>query len=764
MEKDAIADFILKNYGLQGDITPLGSYIDTNFMLVTDQGNKYIFKLSSPTDSIEFLKEQSRILVALASKLGPGRHVPCVVPSRDNLEIVPYKASDGKTVNGRLLSFIEGEFFANVAHSSKILFDLGVFLGEMDQILQKATTSHIADRKLFWDLQNFPDIEEYIICVEEVSIRRLVRYFLLQFRSIVQPVLRDLRKQVIHNDANDWNLLIREGMVTGIIDFGDMVLSQTVNELAIALTYAIMGTKDLIGTAIEVIRGYHSVLPLEEREIRLLYYLIATRLSISLCMSARTKKADPSNKYASISGKPATDLLTRWIEISPLHATNRFMEACGHSLPGEGDHTLHLKKRQTFISSALSLSYDEPIRMVKAAFQYMYDDRGNTYLDCVNNICHVGHCHPRVVEAGQKQMANLNTNTRYLFDELSHYSEKLCATFPGELNKVFFVNSGSAATDLALRLARTHTNRERIIVVDHAYHGNISSAIEISPYKFDGKGGMGCVPTTLKTMIPDTFRGRYRKEDPDAGYKYAADVEAIIGRSEQQGKHVAAFICESIIGCGGQVMLPPGYLQEVYRMTREKGGICIADEVQVGFGRVGSAFWGFELQDVVPDIVILGKPMGNGHPLSAVITTKTIARSFENGMEFFSSFGGNPVSCAIGEAVLDVIIEEGLRENALETGNFLQSGLIEMQKKYPIIGDVRGSGLFIGIEFVLNRESLKPATRETKRIVEEMKKRKILVSTDGPYQNVIKFKPPMVFSLGNAGCFLNNLADVLKKF
>ncbi len=762
MEKDAIADFILKNYGLQGDITPLGSYIDTNFMLVTDQRNKFIFKLSSPTDSIEFLREQNNILHMLAGALAPGRHFPNVIQSLDNKEIVHFHTSDGQKLNGRLLSYIEGEFFANVAHSSKILFDLGAFLGEMDQILQKATAPHIANRTLFWDLQNFPEIEKYINRIEAVSIRRLVRYFLLQFRDTVQPVLLDLRKQVIHCDANDWNLLIGEGRITGIIDFGDMVFSQTVNELAIALTYTIMGTKDLIGTAIKVIRGYHSVLPLEEREIRLLYYLIGTRLSISLCMSARTKKADPSNKHAAISEKSAIDLLTRWIEISPLHATNRFLEVCGYSPSLEKDHNLHLKKRQTYFSSVLSLSYDEPIRMVKAAFQYMYDDRGNTYLDCVNNICHVGHCHPRVVEAGQKQMANLNTNTRYIYDELNRYAEKLCSTFPDELNKVFFVNSGSAATDLALRLARTHTKRENIIVVDHAYHGNTSSAIEISPYKFNGKGGMGCVPTTLKTMIPDTFRGRYRKDDPDAGYKYAADVEDIIGRSGQQGKHVAAFICESIIGCGGQIMLPSGYLQEAYRMTRKNGGICIADEVQVGFGRVGSAFWGFELQDVVPDIVILGKPMGNGHPLSAVVTTKTIASSFENGMEFFSSFGGNPVSCAIGEAVLDVIMEEKLRENALETGSFLQSGLIEMQRKYPIIGDIRGSGLFLGIEFVMDRESLKPATSETKRIVEEMKKRKILVSTDGPYQNVIKFKPPMVFDRANGNHFLVNLEDVIK--
>ncbi len=630
-EKNAIADFILNNYGLQGEITLLGSYIDTNYMLVTDQGAAYVFKLSSPIDSNELLIEQNNILRTLSCALDSDRHVPNVIPSKENLEIVTFKSSDGKALNGRLLSFIEGKFLAEVTPSSNIHFDLGMFLGEMDHILNKTAAPHIANRKLLWDLQNFPDIEGYIDLIEEIPVRRLVRYFLLQFHLIAEPVLRTLRKQVIHGDANDWNLLIREGRVAGIIDFGDMVVSQTINELAIALTYTMLEKEDPIGAAVEVIRGYHSVIPLDEREIRLLYYLIATRLSISLCMSARTKKEDPSNVHASASEKPATDLLIQWIEINPLHATNRFLAACGYSLPGEEDLAIHLKKRQMFISSALSLSYDEPIRMVKAAFQYMYDDRGNSYLDCVNNICHVGHCHPRVVEAGQKQMATLNTNTRYLYDSLNRYAEKLCATFPGELNKVFFVNSGSAATDLALRLARNHTNRENIIVVDHAYHGNVSSAIEISPYKFNGKGGMGSVPTTLKAMIPDTFRGMYRKEDPDAGYKYASDVEDIISRSEQEGKHVAAFICESIIGCGGQVMLPPGYLKKVYRMIRENGGVCIADEVQVGFGRVGSAFWGFELQDVVPDIVILGKPMGNGHPLSAVVTTNGIARSFENG-------------------------------------------------------------------------------------------------------------------------------------
>jgi len=764
MEKREIADFILKHYNLQCEVTPLYGYIDYNFMLTTDEGKRYIFKLSSDIDSPEFLQDQNNILQLLQNALDPERQFPNVISSIDNQEILRFQTLDGQYKNSRLLSCVEGNFLNNVNHSSELLFDLGVFLGEMDQILQKAASSHVQCRNLVWDLQNFTDIEKYINQIMEVNLRRLIRYFLLQFREFVQPVLQDLRKQIIHGDANDRNLLAGDSRITGIIDFGDMVFSQTINELAIAVTYACMDKDDPIDTAVEIVRGYHSRLALEEREIKLLYYLVAARLSTCICMSTHSKIEDPSNEYITISEKPAIELLNRWIGISPVYANNKFREACGYPMKSGVDHTILLTKRSAFITSSLSLSYDEPIRMVKAAFQYMYDDRGNSYLDCVNNICHVGHCHPCVVEAGRKQMTDLNTNTRYIYENLTQYAEKLCSTLPDKLNKVFFLNSGSDASDLALRLARIHTNRENIIVVDHAYHGSTRSAIEVSPYKYDGKGGSGPVPSTHKTLIPDTFRGVFRKDDPVAGQKYALEVDKIIQSLNQKGESIAGFICESIAGCGGQVMLPPDYLPEVYKKVREAGGICLVDEVQVGFGRVGSKFWGFELYDVEPDIVIMGKPMGNGHPLAAVVTTEQIAQSFENGMEFFSSFGGNPVSCAIGEAVLDVISEEKLQENAKETGDLIFSGLLDLKQKYPLIGDVRGSGLFLGIEFVSDFKTLKPADTETKKIVEEMKKRRILLSIDGPYHNVIKIKPPMVFSRENSIQLLESLEEVLKRF
>jgi 4-aminobutyrate aminotransferase-like enzyme len=395
---------------------------------------------------------------------------------------------------------------------------------------------------------------------------------------------------------------------------------------------------------------------------------------------------------------------------------------------------------------------------MRGSQQYLYDENGRAYLDAVNNVSHVGHCHPRVVKAGQEQMAVLNTNTRYLYDDLVRYAERLCATLPEPLSVCFFVCSGSEANELALRLARTHTRKQDIIVVDVAYHGNTTALIEISPYKYEGPGGTGAPEYVHKVPMPDVYRGIYKSSDPQAGKKYAHYVEAAV--QQHQGE-VAAFMCESLLGCGGQIVLPDGYLREAYRHVRNAGGVCIADEVQVGFGRVGTHFWGFETQDVVPDIVTMGKPIGNGHPLAAVVTTPEIAASFNNGMEYFNTFGGNPVSCAIGLAVLDVIADEQLQANALKVGQHLMDGLRKLMDKHPLIGDVRGLGLFVGIELVLDRATLAPAAAQAAYIANRMRERGILLSTDGPFHNVLKIKPPLVFTAANADFLVSTLDELL---
>jgi 4-aminobutyrate aminotransferase-like enzyme len=420
-----------------------------------------------------------------------------------------------------------------------------------------------------------------------------------------------------------------------------------------------------------------------------------------------------------------------------------------------------LTKRNSLLGKSLSVSYRNPLTIVRGRGQYLYDEADREYLDCVNNVCHVGHCHPHVVEAASRQMAELNTNTRYLHDAIVQYAERLTATLPDPLSVCYFVNSGGEANDLALRLARAYTGGTETIVVDGAYHGNLSSLIDISPYKFDGPGGQGSPPFVHKLIMPDGYRGPYKYDDPDCGRKYADHVQTVLHQAGQSGRKVAAFICESLLSCGGQIVLPDGYLREVYNQVRASGGICIADEVQVGFGRVGSHFWGFETQDVVPDIVTMGKPIGNGHPLGAVVTTPKIADAFANGMEYFNTYGGNPVSCAVGLAVLETIEKEGLQVHAAQVGNLLKTGMNHQMAKHSVVGDVRGLGLFLGMELVHNRDTLEPAADIAEYIVEQAKDEGILLSTDGPFHNVLKIKPPLCFSEENAKRLTTSLDKIL---
>jgi len=402
--------------------------------------------------------------------------------------------------------------------------------------------------------------------------------------------------------------------------------------------------------------------------------------------------------------------------------------------------------RKQHLGKSLSLQYKVPIKMVRGAGQYLIDQYGRKYLDTVNNVAHVGHEHPAVVKAGQEQMGLINTNSRYLHENINTLAKELIETLPPELNVLHFVNSGSEANELAIRMVKVNTGERDIIASEVGYHGNANMCIDISSYKFDGKGGKGAPEHTHIFPLPDSFRGKYRGEN--AGEQYAVEVQKQIDIVQSKGRGVGAFIIEPIISCGGQIELPKGFLAKSYKVVRAAGGLCISDEVQTGCGRMGKTFWGFQLHDVVPDIVTIGKPLGNGHPIAAVACTQEVADKFANGMEYFNTFGGNPVSCAIGTEVLRTVKREQLQENALEVGEFLKTELKELAKEFPIIGDIRGQGLFLGIELV--DANLEPLTEQTDYLANRMKDHGILMSTDGPDHNVLKIKPPIVFTQNNA--------------
>ena len=413
-------------------------------------------------------------------------------------------------------------------------------------------------------------------------------------------------------------------------------------------------------------------------------------------------------------------------------------------------------ERRVVLSQNLSLNFKNPLNIVRGEGAYLFDENGRSYLDLVNNVAHVGHGNPRVVAAAAKQMAALNTNSRYLHQSIIEYGKALTSTLPDPLSVIFFVNSGSEANDLAIRLARAHTKAKGVVALRHGYHGHTQSVVEISPYKFLGKGGDGPPSHVGVAELPDIFRGRYTS--PDATAKYLSNLKKTITGLKQP---LSAFFSESIVSTAGQIVLPDGYLKSAFKMARQAGGVCVADEVQIGLGRVGDKFWGFELHDVVPDIVTMGKPLGNGHPLAAVVTTAEIANSFNNGMEYFNTFGANPVSAAIGQAVLEVVYDERLQLNAKEIGAYLMAGVAQLAKSNDLIADIRGHGLFIGVEFMLDEKT--PATEKVADLMEYALSKGVLLSCDGPDNNVLKIKPPMIINKQDVDLFLNVLGQWLDK-
>ena len=849
-----------------------------------------------------------------------------------------------------------------------------------------------------WDISNSLWTKQYLKFIKRSSEKKIIKSFQNKFEEELTK-FKKLRKSFIHNDVNDNNIIVSNSLyspkINGIIDLGDSMNTQIINDVAVTCAYAMMKCKNPLEAGVYVVKGYNSVFKLEENEIEFLYLAIAMRLIISITKSSINKIENKENEYLLISEDEAIKLIKKWDTVNQELATYSFRNACGYTAhPNEKkfnkwsknrafkiidifpsiekknffnidlsvssnwlenrfigknvdlfenkinllkklnsnsiiaggyleprilyntnnysragnngieNRTIHLgidfwlnkntpinafidgivvvktnnkskkgygglvilehkvknlkfyslyghlcnikrlkikigdkiKKgseiglvgnynengnwaphlhfqlmlslldfkndfpgvcyssekniwssicpdpnkifksknlyknnqdsnevlinlRKKYLGKNLSLSYNKPIKIVRGKDQYLIDDNGRKYLDTVNNIAHVGHENENVVKVGQKQMAILNTNNRYLHPNLIRLSEELLNRFPKKLGTVFFVNSGSEANELAIRLMNNYTSQNDIIVFEGGYHGNTNSTLEISNYKYMGKGGKGESKHIHSIPMPDVFRGKY--SGLESSKHYVNEVAKKIDKIKSKGKSIAGMIIEPIISCGGQIELPNNFLKKTYQIIKKNNGLLISDEIQTGFGRVGKKFWGFQLHDVIPDIVTLGKPMGNGHPIGAVVCTKEIADKFNNGMEFFSSFGGNPVSCAIALSVLDEVKKNNLQKNAEIVGSYIKSQLKKLSKEFPIISDVRGKGLFLGFELTSNK--LDPLPDQTSYLVNRMKELGILISSDGIDNNVIKIKPPLVFNKANSDTLIYFLRKVLKE-
>ncbi|MEE1654916.1 aminotransferase class III-fold pyridoxal phosphate-dependent enzyme [Microvirga sp. CF3062] len=994
-------ELLQAHFDIGGELTSLPSERDQNFRVQTADGRGLTFKIMNAAEPLSAIEFQAALLRHLET-CDPDLAVPRIVSTTGGQDYALIDGPEGRHAV-RLVTYLPGHPLAEETKTTEILYGIGRLLGRLDRGL--ASFGHPgAHRSFDWEIRATPLSRARFHAVTDPEQRRLVERALDIYDTRVTPVLKHLRCGVIHNDANDWNVLVAEGRVNGLIDFGDAVHSPLVAELAVACTYAMLNEASPIETAARIVSGYHAEYPLQDGEFAVILDLIMARLAISVTMSAARRMGAAEDPYLFVSEKPAWDLLQKLSDIDHRIATGILRQACGleaapgarrvrdwlsanrlslaplmnphparqvqhvlnlgsHDEPlavasaaqdnagadrayadlvrkhgftlglgpwgerriiytapffesvlaegtrrnvhlgldifapagtemftplaatvvaatinpepqdygglillehepepglrfwtlwGHLDHAsardrhvgerleagafvarlgdyaenggwaphVHLQlstvpyedvgiipgvgeeafvavwedlyprpydfagltpeafersgrtkeelieKRRERLGRNVSMSYRTPLKMVRGEGVWLIDESGRAYLDCYNNVAHIGHCHPNVVQAIARQAALLNTNTRYLHDTIIDYTERLARSLPKDLDTFFVVCTGSEANDLALRMARAFTGRNDMLVLDWAYHGHTQALIDISPYKYKRKGGHGRPAFTHELPIPELYRAPIQGTPEEIGRYYAEEAGRLIAGLASSGRAPAAFIAETIPSVAGQIFLPPGYLKSVYASIRAAGGVVIADEVQVGFGRVGTSMWAFEEHGVVPDIVTMGKPIGNGHPLAVVAVRREIAEAFANGMEYFNTFGGNPVSCAAGLAVLETLEQENLLANATEQGRYLLDGMERLRHKYSAIGDVRGRGLFLGIEMVKDRSTKEHAGDLASQISNRAKELGVLMGTDGPYDNVIKLRPPMIFGREHADLLLQvldqSMADVLQ--
>ena len=779
IKKNDLVKWLRQNYTLfshyKFSLKELNSERDINYLISLDNKKKYIIKISNTLESKEILKLQDFVL----STLNKRSSIKKIIPKKIHNKILTYTDASNSKCFVRILSYIEGKLYANYKNSSELEISLGTYLGILSNELKNI--GHPSSfRKFEWDPSTIEWTKKYINLFKSKK-KEILKKNYNEFIKFVQKNKTHLRYSLTHGDPNNYNLVVSNNEIIGLLDYGDMVYAPTINDLAISLSYALMNKKNFYNTLKNLITNYHNKFSINFAETLSLMSLVKSRLTITVIMAEIQIKKFPKNKYILISKKDAWNLLYRLDKIDIYSFIYLIRDLCNYPLLSYDSTNAYkisqlsksfskynyksidlIKKRNNNISKSLSISYNKPIQLLEGRYQYLYDEKGNKLLDCVNNISHVGHCHPKIHQALIKQNSRLNTNTRYIYKIINDYSEKLLKKFPKKLNTVFFVCTGSEANDLAYRISQAYTKSNDVLVMDNAYHGHTNSLIDLSPYKFNGRGGNGQKEHVHIAEMPDGIRGKWLYSDKNWIKQYTNQVKLLIDKININKRKLSCFFIESILGCGGQIILPKNYLKEIYQLIKKNNALLIADEVQTGFGRVGNGFWAFEEHGITPDIVTLGKPMGNGHPIAAVVTTKEIASSFNNGMEYFNSFGGNPVSCAIGESVLDIIENENLQNHAYKIGKYLLQSLLKIKKKYPDrISEVRGRGLFIGIDLINDKYS-NPDTKLANLLINKMREKRILLSTDGPYKNVLKIKPPMVFNKNDSDLLTYELNEFFR--
>jgi len=747
-------------FGLTGSLKQLGSERDQNFHIVTESGNQYVIKIANSAEDTSIIDMQLKALEHI-SKVDPGLPIPGVLSSRNGKTIEVVKSEDGRKHAVRVLSYLPGVSPKDDYVSNVLYRQMGLILARMTRALS-GFFHPIANYELMWDLKHTAKLRDYLAFITNAEHHELVSYFLDRFDRNVFPEIPKLRAQIVHNDLVPDNILVAKddpNQIIGIIDYGDLTHTLQVIDLATTIAATLNETTDPVAVAAQIVAGYNELIPLEEAELRLLYDLIGARLTMLNVIASWRVTIHPENQdYITGAVDQTWRILEMWRDRDPAMVAKKFFRVCGFwehegveqrkDQSGEEIDSF-LSRRERLLGPCAYLFYNRPLHIVRGEGVWLYDDEENRYLDVYNNVPQVGHCHPHVVNAISNQARQLNTSTRYLHDHILDLAERITKRLPEPLSVCMFVCTGSEANELAWRMAQLASGNSGSLITKYSYHGSTAATAQFSTESLpEGK-----LPPHVQTFFAPTSNSNWRK--PDSGIR-----DAIMALDEK-GHRPAMLLLDTSFVSDGIYTSPNGYLKILYKETRATGGLCVADEVQGGFGRFGEHFWGFEFDDVIPDIVTMGKPMGNGHPLAAVVTRPEIAEVLANETGYFNTFGGNPVSCAAGLAVLDVIEKEGLQQNALEVGQYLKDEIGRIQKRYPMLGQMHGSGLLLGIE--INKSDGQPDPELAKLIMNLMRENGVLVGTTGPYSHILKIRPPLVFEREHADILLTELKKALEE-
>lgn len=759
---------ISDRYGISGKWESLSSERDQNHV-VHGATARYVVKVCNQLDSQQAIQFQLHALQRIAVD-SPHVPVPRVIVDRDQQLFASIKDGDGQVHCVYVLSYLDGTLLsqcqaklsqcqANAASYQ----NLGKTIAHIDLGL-RGYFHPAADQDHPWNMHRCLRFAELTHCIAQSDARKTVDTSFAQLQQR-WPMLQRLRHQVIYQDAHANNVLLDADdstRIAGIIDFGDMTWGSLATELAIACDGVSLHDAEVLSSMSEIVYGYDQVLPLEENEVDGIYDMMCARQALSASISAARLQYFPEEANGVESWQSALERLDTLLTFGASATSKAFRDACRFPATcsitpasalrpnDEADDEADLvAARHQYLSKSCKHFYDTPLHFERARGVYLYGTDGHAYLDTYNNVPQVGHCHPHVVNAIARQAAALNTNTRYLYSSVVEYARRLTEKLAPHLDTCLFVNSGSEANDIAWQMAQVVTGQNGALLMEDAYHGITEPIRQFSP----GHPSVTLPPHLRGLTVPDPYRGPFRDRHGDIAERYAADADRAITELNDSGHGVAAFMIDSAFCSSGVTAAPDGYLQGVERRVREAGGLMICDEVQSGFGRMGQ-WWGHEFHGVKADIVTMGKPVGNGHPLGVVVTRREILERFNAVNSVFSTFGGNTVASAAGNAVLDVIERENLIARGVHTGDYFRERLCELAQRQALIGDVRGHGMLIGLEFVTDRESRQPATKEVAALLESMRAKRILVGSEGRDSNIFKLRPCLVFEEAHVDQFV----------